>query len=101
MHHGRLILYGTGDLINDYEGISGHEAFRPDLAALYLPALRANGSLHQLEIVPLQRRRFRLETPDGAAAAWLSHMYAAESKGVRVTYAASRMRVSPAIEREG
>ena len=27
MHRGSLILYGCGDLLNDYEGIGGHEAF--------------------------------------------------------------------------
>jgi hypothetical protein len=30
---GKLILYGCGDVINDYEGISGHEQFRGDLGA--------------------------------------------------------------------
>ena len=32
-----LILYGCGDFINDYEGISGYEEFRGDLAVMYLP----------------------------------------------------------------
>jgi len=32
---GRLILYGCGDFITDYEGISGYETFRGDLALMY------------------------------------------------------------------
>ena len=35
LHRGHPILYGCGDLLNDYEGISGHEAYRPGLGALY------------------------------------------------------------------
>src|SRR5436190_6221544 len=33
---GRLILYGCGDFLTDYEGISGYETFRGDLALMYL-----------------------------------------------------------------
>jgi poly-gamma-glutamate synthesis protein (capsule biosynthesis protein) len=32
---GKLILYGCGDFINDYEGITGYEAFRGDLGLMY------------------------------------------------------------------
>src|SRR5207247_6645779 len=32
----RLILYGCGDFLTDYEGISGYERFRGDLALMYL-----------------------------------------------------------------
>ena len=35
VYRGRLILYGCGDCIDDYEGISGHEEFRDDLRLLY------------------------------------------------------------------
>lgn len=31
VYKGRLILYGCGDFINDYEGIAGYETYRPDL----------------------------------------------------------------------
>jgi len=31
VHRGKLILYGCGDFIDDYEGIKGYEAFRDDL----------------------------------------------------------------------
>jgi len=38
---GKLVLYGCGDLLNDYEGITGqgHEIYRPELALLYFPTI--------------------------------------------------------------
>ena len=68
---GRLILYGCGDFLNDYEGIGGHERFRDDLTFMYLPTLGPDGRLHSLHLVPMQIRRFRLEHADPADAAWL------------------------------
>lgn len=34
IYAGRPVLYGCGDLLNDYEGIEGYEEFRGDLALL-------------------------------------------------------------------
>lgn len=63
VHHGRLIMYGTGDFINDYEGITGYEHYRDDLRLLYLVDLDpASGALRELRMVPLRSRRMRLET---------------------------------------
>src|SRR5262249_52551551 len=59
---GRLILYGCGDFITDYEGISGYERFRGDLALMYLVELdSASGELTNAQLVPMHMRRFRLE----------------------------------------
>ncbi|MBB3189861.1 CapA family protein [Halomonas cerina] len=75
VHHGKLILYGCGDLINDYEGITGHEQFRDDLALLYFPTLRTvDGILVRLTLVPLQRRHFRLNRASGEDVAWLCRL---------------------------
>ncbi|BFU44536.1 CapA family protein [Krasilnikovia sp. MM14-A1004] len=72
IHHGRLILYGCGDLINDYEGIGGHERFRPDLRLVYLARLDpADGTLTRLRMVPLRARRLRLEHATTAERDWL------------------------------
>jgi poly-gamma-glutamate capsule biosynthesis protein CapA/YwtB (metallophosphatase superfamily) len=72
VYRDRLVLYGCGDLINDYEGIRGHEAYRPDLRALYLARLhRGSGALAGLSIVPLRARRMRLERASSTDAAWL------------------------------
>ena len=72
VHHGRLVLYGAGDFLNDYEGISGHEEFRDDLVLMYLPALDASrGALLGLDMVPFRLRRFRLERVSRRDAQWL------------------------------
>ena len=72
VHRGRPILYGCGDFLNDYEGIRGHEAFRPDLTLMYLPSLRDDGSLASLAMVPLRIDRFRLHHADADDARWLA-----------------------------
>lgn len=75
VYHDRLILYGCGDFLNDYEGIKGHEEFRDDLALMYFADITClNGSMAALEIVPLQIRKFRLERPSGEDCAWLQQM---------------------------
>lgn len=72
---GKLVLYGCGDFINDYEGIGGHEAFRPDLALMYFPRLeRATGKVDELLLVAMRRRRLRLERAGEADAAVLAGM---------------------------
>ena len=66
------IIYGCGDLLNDYEGISGYEEYRDDLALMYfLRITPANGRLVALEMVPLQIRRFRLNRTSEQDALWL------------------------------
>lgn len=68
VYRGRPILYGCGDLINDYEGIAPPDALRGDLGCLYFATLdAAHGHLLALEIVPMQRRRLRLQHADAAA----------------------------------
>lgn len=64
VYRDKLVLYGCGDLINDYEGIAPRGRHRSDLACLYGVTLeRGNGRLVGLEIVPLQLRRLRLTHP--------------------------------------
>jgi poly-gamma-glutamate synthesis protein (capsule biosynthesis protein) len=72
VYRGRLVLYGCGDFLNDYEGIGGYEKYRPDLCLMYLPVLdSADGSLRQLRLVPLQIRRMRLQRASREDAEWL------------------------------
>ncbi|UCC57417.1 MAG: CapA family protein [Gammaproteobacteria bacterium] len=88
IYQGKPILYGCGDLINDYEGISGHEEYRSELALLYLVTLeQASGELVSLELVPLRRRRFSLQRADRDDIEWLGKMLARESRlpGARIT----------------
>lgn len=81
IHRGRLLLYGCGDFLNDYEGISGHEEFRPDLTLMYFPVLdSAGGHLRSLHMTPMRIRRFRLERASREDARWLRDRLARESR---------------------
>jgi len=85
LHRGRLILYGCGDFINDYEGIGGYDEFRPDLSLMYFPELApASGELAALTMKPLRIRRLRLERAPDEAAAWLAARLDGLSPGVRL-----------------
>ena len=80
VYRNKLILYGCGDFINDYEGISGYEAFRGDLAVMYLPRLRqSDGHLLSLKMVAMRIARFRLNRPSSSDAGWLFRTLARES----------------------
>ena len=45
VYAGRLILYGCGDFVNDYEGIGGHEEYRGELRLLHEVSLAPDGAL--------------------------------------------------------
>jgi poly-gamma-glutamate capsule biosynthesis protein CapA/YwtB (metallophosphatase superfamily) len=71
----RLLLYGCGDFLTDYEGISGYEMFRGDLALMYLIELDSgSGELIAARLVPMRMRRFRLERVSAADARWLCNL---------------------------
>ncbi|MFM9369963.1 CapA family protein [Streptomyces sp. Da 82-17] len=71
-YRGRLVLYGCGDLVNDYEGITGYERYRDDLRLLHLAALDPDtGRLDHLRLVPLLARRLRLERAPVEDDQWL------------------------------
>ena len=72
VYRGRLILYGCGDFINDYEGIRGYEEFRDDLRLLYLASVASDtGELATLRMVPMQARKLRLWHASAADSDWL------------------------------
>jgi poly-gamma-glutamate capsule biosynthesis protein CapA/YwtB (metallophosphatase superfamily) len=79
VHDGRLVLYGCGDLINDYEGIGGLEEFRGDLVAAYAPSLDpATGALTSLAISAFRIRRFQLARASHEEFAWMHQRLARE-----------------------
>lgn len=87
VYHDRLVLYGCGDFLNDYEGIQGYEEFRDDLALGYFPAVSAaSGALHALRMTPFQIRNFRLVRASATDMAWLAHTLSREGErfGTRV-----------------
>jgi poly-gamma-glutamate synthesis protein (capsule biosynthesis protein) len=72
VHNGKLALYGGGDFLNDYEGISGYEAFRGDLALMYFPTIDPrSGELAGLRMTPMQVRRMQVVRSSRRDAEWL------------------------------
>ena len=72
VYRGKLIMYGCGDLVDDYEGIGGHDQYRHDLRLLYLPRLNPiSGELVELRMAPLQARQMRLHRASRRDAVWL------------------------------
>jgi poly-gamma-glutamate synthesis protein (capsule biosynthesis protein) len=68
----RLILYGCGDFIDDYEGIEGFEAYRDDLVLLYFASLSSSSrELAALQMIPMQIRQMRLNRTSRADLQWL------------------------------
>jgi poly-gamma-glutamate synthesis protein (capsule biosynthesis protein) len=100
IYRNRLILYGCGDFLNDYEGIRGYEEYRDDRALMYFVdvALKSK-ELATLEIVPLQIRQFRLVRPPDRDIGWLQQMLNRESGryGTNLSLAEGRLRVEPSV----
>ncbi|MDC3955224.1 CapA family protein [Polyangium jinanense] len=72
VYRNKLILYGCGDFLNDYEGIAGHVSFRGDLALMYFPVVNPRtGELASLRMTPMQIRGFSLHRVGRSAALWL------------------------------
>jgi poly-gamma-glutamate synthesis protein (capsule biosynthesis protein) len=73
-HRGGPILYGCGDLINDYKGIADYVAFRPDLDVAYFPNIDPQAGLRGLDLVAFRRHRLRLDRVSHADIAWPCYM---------------------------
>ena len=87
VYRGKLVLYGCGDLVDDYEGISGYERYRDDLRLLYLATLEAaTGRLIALRMVPLQAHQMRLRQATPTDRRWLCRILNRTSRhyGTRV-----------------
>ena len=77
---GRPIIYGCGDFVNDYEGISGHAEYRGDLRLAYCLDLRSDGGgLEAFDVIPFRSRRFRLERAARSDVSWVESMLRRES----------------------
>ena len=86
VHHEKPVLYGCGDLLNDYEGIRGYEEFRGDLCLMYFAGIDAStGSLVRFYAIPMRVKRFRLTRAQPEEAGWLRELLNRESErfGVR------------------
>jgi poly-gamma-glutamate synthesis protein (capsule biosynthesis protein) len=79
---GKLVLYGCGDCIDDYEGITGHPAYRDDLRLLYFASIDADtGQLTELQMAPMQARKMRLHHAPAADRRWLKTVLDRISRG--------------------
>lgn len=66
-----LILYGCGDFVDDYEGITGHDRYRDDLRLLYFPVIRADsGVVTDVRMEVVQTHRMRLQPASSQDITW-------------------------------
>ncbi len=87
VYQDKLILYGCGDFLNDYEGIGGDKHYRGDLGLMYFAGMDpSSGKLVQLRMTPTQIKRFRVNRPSKDDALWLAHTLNREGRrfGTRV-----------------
>jgi len=81
IYQDRLILYGCGDFLTDYEGIGSYEYYRGDLGLMYFFSVgSATGKLVSLEMVPTQVRHFRVNRAPEADSLWLRDTLNREGK---------------------
>lgn len=86
----KLILHGCGDFLNDYEGITGYDAFRADLALLYFADIeKASGALLSLTAIPFRIRKLRLNRATTEETDWLQNMLTREGEGLGTAFASN------------
>lgn len=75
------IIYGSGDFINDYEGIGGYEGFRSDLTLMYFVSMDpSTGKLVHMHMTPMQIKNFKANRASRADALWLRDVINREGK---------------------
>lgn len=87
VYRGKPILFGCGDFLNDYEGISGYREFRGDLVLMYFVTMDLmTRNLVSLIMTPMQIRRFRLNYVHPHDVHWLQQVMDRESRllGARI-----------------
>jgi poly-gamma-glutamate synthesis protein (capsule biosynthesis protein) len=85
VYQGKPVLYGCGDFIDDYEGITGHEHYRDDLRLLYFISVEpSTGRLVDARMTPVQARKIRLEHACAEDAQWLREVLERVSRGFDV-----------------
>jgi poly-gamma-glutamate synthesis protein (capsule biosynthesis protein) len=87
IHRGHLILYGCGDFLDDYEGITGYEEFRDDLGLMYFARIDpSTGTLSRLSLTPTQICRMRVQHACPEDASWLKDVLNRESERFDVRF---------------
>jgi poly-gamma-glutamate synthesis protein (capsule biosynthesis protein) len=81
VYHNKLILYGSGDFLNDYEGIGGRENYRSELTLMYFASVDPKtGNLLKLEITPMEIRNFRVNEVGTSDLKWVKNRLNRECK---------------------
>ena len=81
VYRNKLILYGCGDFLNDYEGIGTFESYRGDLGAMYSATVNPQtGTLISLQMVPTQIKHFKVNNASEDDASWLCGVMNHESE---------------------
>ena len=81
----KLIIYGCGDFLNDYEGIGGYEEYRGGLTLMYFPSVDPlTGKLKDLHLIPMQIKNFKLNRVSREDAQWLGDMLKREGRALGV-----------------
>ncbi len=72
VYRDKLITYGCGDFLNDYEGIEGYERFRSDLCWMYFAKLeKSTSKLPSLDMMPTHVRHLRVNRASENDVIWL------------------------------
>ena len=81
VYNKRPIIYGCGDFLNDYEGISGKRSFRGDLGLMYFVTTNPKtGELESLRLVPTQIKRMQITDPGIKYKNWIYKVLKRESR---------------------
>jgi len=90
VYKNKLVIYGCGDFLNDYEGISGHESYRSDLGLMYFIKWDCTkGDFVSLMMVPTQIRKLQINKPNKEDCNWIKKVLNREGKkfGTKVEWA--------------
>ena len=87
IYKNKPIIYGCGDFINDYEGISGYEKYRSDLGLMYFARMSLSSrKLSEFYMVPTRIKNFKVNRASPENMQWLKKTLSHECKrfGVQV-----------------
>ncbi len=87
VYRDKPIIYGCGDFLDDYEGVSGYEDFRDDLGLMYFVSMEPlTRNLVYLRMTPTQIKHFKVNRASRGDALWLRDTLNREGKnfGTRV-----------------
>jgi poly-gamma-glutamate synthesis protein (capsule biosynthesis protein) len=79
----RPVVYGSGDFLNDYEGIVGGEDFRSDLALMYFVSMDpGTGKLARFQMTSTHIKRFKANRASRLDVLWLRDTLNREGKNL-------------------